>query len=104
MQKYLDQVYQSDEISEVIRNQNGVIRYEYSFDLKGEKDKTVPVMKEMWDHIVSQVPDAECEVKELSRESFYGLYGGLLFIGIYLVVAVIHIAFAFRIDPHIKIG
>lgn len=84
MQKYLDQVYQSDDISEVIRAQNGVIRYEYSFDLKGGKDKTVPAMKEMWNHIVSQVPNAECEVKELSRESFYSLYGGLLFIGIYL--------------------
>ena len=34
----------------------------------------------------SGLPGVECESRELSRESFYLLYGGIFFIGLYLGV------------------
>lgn len=63
---------------------DGKIRYEVNLDLKGEKESCKTAMQEIQTRIGKEVPDTACESRELSKQSFYELYGGLLFIGIYL--------------------
>lgn len=60
------------------------IGYTVKFDLKGSEKSQNSAMEAMRARIKEEVPEAECESKEFSKESFYELYGGLLFIGIYL--------------------
>lgn len=60
------------------------LSYAVKFDLKGSRESQKDAMEAMQARIKEEVPEAGCESRELSRESFYELYGGLLFIGIYL--------------------
>lgn len=59
------------------------MQYVYSFDIKGEKNDVRKAEKAMGQRFL-EVADTDYESRESSRESFYSLYGGLLFIGIYL--------------------
>ena len=69
--------------AEVIRTMSDM-RYQAGFDLKGNEENCTRAMDNMWKRIDEEVPEAGCECREMSRESFYMLYGGLFFIGIYL--------------------
>lgn len=60
------------------------IHYTERFDLKGNEKDCLKAMKAMTRRIPAEVEASSCSSRELSRESFYTLYGGLLFIGIYL--------------------
>ena len=60
------------------------LNYRVTFDLKGGKEDCLNVTQAMKDRIESEVYSGFCESRELSRGEFYFLYGGLLFIGIYL--------------------
>ncbi|MEZ3433843.1 MAG: ABC transporter permease [Lachnospiraceae bacterium] len=60
------------------------MRYETSFDLKGEEEACALAEEELGQRIQNEAPEAELDSRELSKREFYGLYGGLLFIGIYL--------------------
>lgn len=62
------------------------ISYRFRFDLKGEKADCIATEQAIKEQLASEVPEAEYQSREMSRESFYSLYGGLLFIGIYLGV------------------
>lgn len=55
------------------------------FSLKGEKANVKKALEQMQTELAS-VGTAEIESRELSRDSFYSLYGSLFFIGIYLGV------------------
>ncbi len=64
--------------------QISALNYRVTFDLKGGKEDCLNVTQAMKDRIESEVHSGFCESRELSRGEFYFLYGGLLFIGIYL--------------------
>ena len=64
------------------------VEYVDSFDLSGS-DETKAASGGRADQSglrIPGLPGVECESRELSRESFYLLYGGIFFIGLYLGV------------------
>lgn len=80
----MKKVFTASDIQEEWKEQMNKIKYQYFFDLKGEPQACTKAMKNMKARLESEVPDSCPESRELSKESFYRLYGGLLFIGIYL--------------------
>lgn len=60
------------------------IRYEYSFDLEGDQEDQLAAEQSIETRIGQETQNAYAESREMGRESFYYLYGGLLFMGIYL--------------------
>ncbi len=60
------------------------INYKVSFDLSGKEETWKQVTESMQNRLEQEVPETYSESREMNRESFYILYGGLLFIGIYL--------------------
>ena len=63
------------------------VEYVDSFDLSGSDETKAAVAEELTERLAdSGLPGVECESRELSRESFYLLYGGIFFIGLYLGV------------------
>lgn len=63
------------------------VEYVDSFDLSGSDETKAAVAEELTERLAdSGIPGVECESRELSRESFYLLYGGIFFIGLYLGV------------------
>ncbi len=60
------------------------MRYETGFDMKGEEEACALAEEELVQRIQNEVQEAEIESREMEKREFYGLYGGLLFIGIYL--------------------
>lgn len=65
----------------------GEMTYEVSFDLKGDKEAGIAAMNNISERVYEIEIDEgalHCESREASRESFYSLYGGLFFIGMYL--------------------
>lgn len=80
------QVYEGSGMQEEWVEQRSEINYRMIFDLEGEEDACLSVMRNMKDRIEEEIRAGFCESRELNREDFYLLYGGLLFIGIYLGV------------------
>ena len=64
------------------------LRFYRGIDLKGKEEDCTAAAKAMAERIGAELPDmgGYVECRELSRESFYLLYGSLFFIGIYLGV------------------
>ena len=63
------------------------VEYVDSFDLSGSDETKAAVAEELTERLAdSGLPGVDCESRELSRESFYLLYGGIFFIGLYLGV------------------
>ncbi len=60
------------------------ILYRIRFDLEGEEESCSLATKKIQKRVKEEVPDTYCTGRELNRRSFYEVYGGLLFIGIYL--------------------
>lgn len=61
------------------------IDYVAAFDMNGSDKKKADMSQQLQEEVMNeQFPGALCESRELSRESFYLLYGGILFIGLYL--------------------
>lgn len=60
------------------------MRYEVSFDLKGEKADCIAAEEELKERTARELENIQCDSRETERREFYGLYGGLFFIGIYL--------------------
>ena len=58
--------------------------YADKFNLKGDDGKQREALEEMQKEFYEKIPDGSMESRMLSRASFYELYGGLFFIGIYL--------------------
>lgn len=78
------QNYSGQKVPEAFKRNQEMLRFCTSFDLKGENAANAKRMEELRKSISSKVSNTEMESRETSRESFYGLYGGLFFIGIYL--------------------
>lgn len=58
--------------------------YADKFNLKGDDGKQKEALKQIQNEFYEKFPDGTMESRMLSRSSFYELYGGLFFIGIYL--------------------
>ena len=58
--------------------------YADKFNLKGDDGKQKEALEQIQNEFYEKIPDGTMESRMLSRSSFYELYGGLFFIGIYL--------------------
>lgn len=58
--------------------------YADKFNLKGDDGKQKEALEQIQNEFYEMFPDGTMESRMLSRSSFYKLYGGLFFIGIYL--------------------
>lgn len=58
--------------------------YADKFNLKGDDGKQKETLEQIQNEFYKKFPDGTMESRMLSRSSFYELYGGLFFIGIYL--------------------
>ena len=58
--------------------------YADTFNLKGDDGKQKEALEQIQNEFYEKFPDGTMESRMLSRSSFYELYGGLFFIGIYL--------------------
>ena len=58
--------------------------YADKFNLKGDDGKQKEALEQIQNEFYEKFPDGTMERRMLSRSSFYELYGGLFFIGIYL--------------------
>ena len=58
--------------------------YADKFNLKGDDGKQKETLEQIQNEFYEKFPDGTLESRMLSRSSFYELYGGLFFIGIYL--------------------
>lgn len=84
IQEILENLYKDSGMQEDWVEQVSTINYRVVFDLEGEEEDCLNAMRAMESRVESEVDTAFCESRELSREEFYYLYGGLFFIGIYL--------------------
>lgn len=58
--------------------------YADKFNLKGDDGKQKEALEQIQNEFYEKIPNGMMESRMLSRSSFYELYGGLFFIGIYL--------------------
>lgn len=84
IQEILNDIYADSDMQEDWVAQMKGITYKETFDLEGKEEDRLKVMDTMKNRIENEVEAGFCESRELNREGFYSLYGGLLFIGIYL--------------------
>lgn len=82
--KITDEAYGNSTMDDAWTERMGNVRYIVRLDLSGSDEKCLSAMKAMQKQIESEVSPSVCESRDISVESFYMLYGGLLFIGIYL--------------------
>lgn len=60
------------------------LSYHYAFDVDGDRDAQISLVSTLQKAVQEIKADGYVEGAESSRESFYSLYGGLFFIGIFL--------------------
>ena len=77
------QNYSGQNVPEAFKKNQQMLRYYTAFDLNGKNAENAKILEKLQKGL-NKVPYTEMESRETSRESFYGLYGGLFFIGIYL--------------------
>lgn len=82
--EHLKEAYSDSSLNEEFRAQMSEMQYYRAFDLKGKKEDVLETEQAILTRLAEEVPLTSSEGRELSRSSFYMLYGGLLFIGIYL--------------------
>ena len=80
----LKDVYESSNIYDGLKEYYGKIQYSYSFNLNGSLENRVKTEKRIQEQLQKDSTQCSVESRELSRESFYELYGGFFFIGIFL--------------------
>lgn len=80
----LKDVYESSNIYDELKEYYGKIQYSYSFNLNGSSENRIKTEKRIQEQLQKDFTQCSIESRELSRESFYELYGGFLFIGIFL--------------------
>ena len=60
------------------------VSYKVCLDFEGTKEDCRKAEAAIKKRIKEEVPQAYCDGREIEQESFYAVYGGLLFIGLYL--------------------
>lgn len=86
IQEIQAELYKDSDMQEDWKEQMLNLNYRVTFDLEGDEEACISALKAMRSRIEGEVRSGFFESRELSREEFYILYGGLLFIGIYLGV------------------
>ena len=86
MQQFLDEAYADSQMQIEWKEQQVNIHYIVTFDLEGSQKACMKAEESIKSRVESETTPSFCESRELNREGFYMLYGGLLFIGIYLGV------------------
>ena len=81
---HLKEVYESSNIYDELKEYYGKIQYSYSFNLNGSSENRIKTEKSIQEQLRKEFSQCSIESRELSRKSFYELYGGFLFIGIFL--------------------
>ena len=81
---YLKEIYENSNIYDELKEYYGKIQYSYSFNLNGSRANRTKTEKSIQKQLQKKFANCSIESRELSRESFYELYGGFLFIGIFL--------------------
>lgn len=81
---YLKDIYENGNIYDKLKEYYGKIQYSYSFNLNGSRANRAKTEKSIQKQLQKKIANCSIESRELSRESFYELYGGFLFIGIFL--------------------
>ena len=81
---YLKDTYENSNIYDELKEYYGKIQYSYSFNLNGSRANRAKTAKSIQKQLQKKITNCSVESRELSRESFYELYGGFLFIGIFL--------------------
>lgn len=72
-----------DSISNV-ENNSTTIDYVFAFNMETNEDKDIAFIKDFQEKLENNISGAIVESKELSRQDFFALYGGFLFIGVFL--------------------
>ena len=80
----LKDIYESGNIYDELKEYYGKIQYSYSFNLNGSSENRIKTEKSIQEQLRKEFSQCSIEGRELSRKSFYELYGGFLFIGIFL--------------------
>lgn len=86
MQQFLNEAYADSDMQVDWKEQHINIDYIVTFDLEGSQKACMKAEETIKSRIESETTPSFCDSRELNREGFYMLYGGLLFIGIYLGV------------------
>ena len=81
---HLKEVYESSNIYDELKEYYGKIQYSYSFNLIGSSKNRIKTEKSIQEQLQKDFTQCSIESRELSRKNFYELYGGFLFIGIFL--------------------
>ena len=81
---YLKDIYENSNIYDELKEYYGKIQYSYSFNLNGSRVNRAKTEKSIQKQLQKKFANCSIESRELSGESFYELYGGFLFIGIFL--------------------
>ncbi len=81
---YLKDIYENSNIYDELKEYYGKIQYSYSFNLNGSRANRAKTAKSIQKQLQKKITNCSVESRELSRESFYELYGGFLFIGIFI--------------------
>ena len=84
IQRFFEEAYSESDMNIDWIQQNANIHYTVSFDLEGDEKAVNRAMEQMKNRIEQEIEFSLCESREMNREGFYMMYGGLLFIGIYL--------------------
>lgn len=84
IRQIMDEIYANSDMQEEWLQAMNTITYHLKFDLKGDSEACEKIENTLEESVMDQVPGAFCETKENKWEEVYTLYGGLLFIGIYL--------------------
>lgn len=83
IQRFLDAVY--DRLSkEYDQLEEMKVQYKVCLDLEGEAKGCRKAEAAIRERMKEEVPESYCDGREIERESFYYVYGGLFFIGMYL--------------------
>lgn len=83
IQKYLNLAY--ERLKKDMPELNEMkVQYKVCFDLEGKREDRMKAAEMIKKRLKSEVPESYSDGREIEQESFYSVYGGLFFIGLYL--------------------
>ena len=74
----------NDEVAMQLDSLESGLRYDVNFDMTGSDDEKAVVEKKIADRITEELPGTYFSSRQEGIENFFGLYGCLFFIGMYL--------------------
>jgi len=84
IERWLQYIYDTSDMREDWKQQMCQMRSTVSFDLEGEEEDRIRMEEALRARMGEEMPGVLYDGRELEREYFFMLYGGLFFIGLYL--------------------